>query len=218
MWNAFFSSWTSILQRKQAMSCVQTTARSSIPVALLLAMVVGCVRTIEPVLKDEQVIVDKSLVGNWVSADGLESAKFELSDDGKTYNVRYTDRQGRTGAFIFRLGKIGGVLVSECQPGDLQLDLSDAYKAHLIPVYSFFVVNQTTPKLRFSALSSEWLGKYLSDHPNELRVIHDLVISSTDEFQAFLLKHLKDEGAFGKEEGVWVRPGDPTTRPIAPAH
>src|SRR5438045_1127533 len=106
----------------------------------LLAVVVlllgGCVRTIQPILKDEQVVIDKSLVGKWVSDDGTESVEISPPSEDKAHKVLYTDKDGKKGAFVVRLGKIGEMLIAEVRAEDPAPNAADLYKAHLIPLYS----------------------------------------------------------------------------------
>jgi hypothetical protein len=69
-----------------------------------------------------------------------------------------------------------------------------------------------------------WFSKYIAAHPAELATVRpdytkdDLLISATtDDLQAFLQRHEKDEGFFGGDT-TFVRPGDPATQPaLAPA-
>ncbi|MGA2500100.1 MAG: hypothetical protein ABSH20_20370, partial [Tepidisphaeraceae bacterium] len=47
----------------------------ALAVSLLVLLAGGCVRSIQPILTDEQVIVDKSLAGKWVQKDGESSVE-----------------------------------------------------------------------------------------------------------------------------------------------
>jgi hypothetical protein len=183
-------------------------------IVLLAMLVAGCVRTIQPVLKDDQVTMDNSLIGKWVSKDGKESVDIQPpGPNNKTYRVLYCDKDGKKADLLGRLGKIGEITVIELHADNPVPDASNAYKAHLLPVYSFLVVHQTTPQLIVSFMDQDWLKKYLVDHPDELKVIPNIddqvVTSSTEELQAFLLRHYKDPGALG-EQGVFVRPANAT--------
>jgi len=58
-------------------------------VLLLAPLLAGCVRTIQPVLKDEQVApIDTALLGKWESAEGTESADVQPTDKDGTYSAR----------------------------------------------------------------------------------------------------------------------------------
>lgn len=207
--------------------CVSAAAGSSRGVAkfwLLLGLAfssllaTGCVRTMDPILTDEQVITDDSLIGRWVTKEGDESIEVQPSGKEKMLKVVYSDSKGKKGPFLVRLGKINELMVAEIRPDEPAPDASDVYKAHLLPLYSFFIVQQTTPRLVLSTMSTEWLKKYLEEHPGELQVRNPgnelIVTAPTADFQTFLLRHHKDPGAIG-EEALFVRPGDATTRPAA---
>jgi hypothetical protein len=190
--------------------------------SVLLVAASGCVRTLEPVLKDDQAIYNKSLSGKWVGGEkATESLEISGNEDQKTYAVVYTDKDGKQGSFDARLGKIGGNLIAEIRPGEFTpLDKApDAYKVLLLPAYSFLAVTLTPTRLEVSMMDDKWFKKYIEEHPGELRTVssksHDLegtITSSTEELQAFLAKHWKDEKVWN-EPAIFVRPGDPATHP-----
>jgi hypothetical protein len=182
----------------------------------------GCVRSIQPVLKDEQLITDAHFAGDWVSSDGKQTAHIVQADEHKGYAVRYSDQDGKPGDFAVKLGKVGDITIGQCTVEKLDPQIGDMTKIHLLPVYSFAVIEQTDPHLVFKVLDDKWFGKYIDAHPDEVPTIHmgtgddeQLLFSgSTDQVQAFILKHVKDDGAFG-DDVVFVRPGDPSTQPAA---
>ena len=187
---------------------------SAIAIALLVG---GCVRTSQPVLQDDQVFVDNSVLGKWVTKDSPDTIDIQAGEQEKTYRVIYTDKDQKKGVFIGRLGKVGDLQIGELAPEDTAASMNDTYKMHIVRLYSFFLIEQTKPQLQFRSMSAEWLQKYLEAHPMELQVAkvsndNSFVTSSTAEFQAFLLKHAKDEGAFG-DVSVLTRPD-----PAVPAH
>ncbi|HEY2589551.1 MAG TPA: hypothetical protein VGI81_27640 [Tepidisphaeraceae bacterium] len=186
----------------------------------LLLLAQGCVRSIQPILKDDQVIEANDLLGKWVTDDGKQLVDVQPGDQANVYRVSYTDEGGKKGAFLGRIGKVGELQLIELQPEDPMPAASDVYRAHLLKVYSFLLVRQTKPRLVISTMSVDWLKKYVDAHPGDLQTISptkdDLIVTSpTADFQRFLLQHWKDDGAFG-DPGTFVRPGDPATRPAAP--
>jgi hypothetical protein len=196
----------------------------SIQPALILSLVClmtgGCVRSVYPILKDDQLISDKSVLGKWVSTAGTESINVQPAEQENTLNVLYTEENGRKANLEARLGKIGDLTIAEFHTADLGTDVSDVYKTHLLPLYSFIVIQQSAPQLVFSMIQSkdDHFKKLVAQHPEELKVLQkdeSVVTSPTDDFQAFLLRHIKDEG-FLSDKVIWVRPGDPTTQPAAP--
>lgn len=196
--------------------------RSVLLFAILLAPLLGgCVRTLQPVLKEDQVApTDPSLLGKWVSKEGTESVEVSVAEKERTYQAVYTEAGGKKATLLVRLGKVGELTLAELYPQDSAPEMSDIAKAHLLPVYSFMIIRETKPELVCSVMGQDWLKKYLDQHPNELQAVRRdddiLVTSSTTDIQAFLLAHFKDEGAFG-EPNAFVRPGDPATQPAAPA-
>jgi len=180
-------------------------------------LVGGCVRSMQPILADDQVLLNNDIVGNWVTDKGDETVVVSAPQgDDKVYKVLYTDKDGKKGAFLCRLGKVGDLLLAELHPDEPAPDATPVYKAHVLSVYSFLLLQQTKPNLVVSVMSQDWLDKYLKDHSGELQTIqwdkdNRIVTASTAAFQAFLLKHVKDDKAMG-DPSTFVRPGDPATR------
>lgn len=180
----------------------------------------GCVRSVQPILKAEQVRADPTLAGDWKPADGKGLVQIQAPAEDKSYKVIYTDEDGKKGTFIVRLGKIQDLMVAELSPDDPALASSDVYKAHLMPLYSFFLVDRTSPDIQLRLMKPEWLEKYVKEHPDELQLLPEpgkehqgIVTSSTDQIQAFLLRHQKDADAFGEPARLLRVAAPPTTRP-----
>jgi hypothetical protein len=178
-------------------------------IGVLLLGLVGCVQSVEPILKDNQVVKDDHLLGRWNSTENEKEYIEVAAGDQNTYTAVYHDKDGKTGNFVVRLGKVGGITLAETLPQPPDLQATDVYKGQLLPLYSFFWVTQTDPELKMRVMSSDWLKKYVEDHKDELRISQrkDTVIitASTEEIQAFILKHRDEKEVFG-EEGRYVRP------------
>jgi hypothetical protein len=174
---------------------------------LVCAVVGGCVRSIQPVLKDQQLIVDQSVVGTWIPENEKSVIEIQKPGDDKSYKVLYTDQDGKKGTFLVRLGKMDDLLIAEVRPDDPAPGASDVYKAHLVPVYSFMIVTQTVPEIHLRLMKPDWLEKYVQDHPGELQLATlgengksgSVVTSSTDDIQSFILRHHNDQNALGNE-------------------
>jgi hypothetical protein len=167
----------------------------------------GCVRTTHPILTEDQVISNNALLGKWVSTDGKTSAELSAGDEGK-YKLIYTNEQGKSGHFLLRFGKIGDLAVAEISPDAFSADVSEEYKGLLMPLYMMLVIEKTQPQLLVASPSADWLKKYVTAHPDDLDVnnVEDLIVqASTEDFQAFFLKHYKDAGMLG-DPASFVRP------------
>jgi hypothetical protein len=114
---------------------------------LLLCLGSGCVRSIQPVLKDSQVIADDRLLGSWVSSDGKTFGRVTPADDRKSYNLLVTGGDGKQADMVFRLGRIGDMTLADFTIQDPMPDASDIYKAHLLLLHSFLLIKQVVPNL-----------------------------------------------------------------------
>ena len=187
----------------------------------LLVLLNGCVRSVQPILTDAQVITDNSVIGDWVSVDGKTRLTIQPGDN-KQYKVLYFDEHDKAGNFIVRLGKVGNLQIAEIAPDNTDSQTSEIYQVHLLPLYSFMLVQQTTPEIKVCLLDANWLKKYIAAHPGELATLrvgtnpddNAILNIPTADLQQFLLRHYKDEGAL-TEPSRLVRPGSPATRPAA---
>jgi hypothetical protein len=188
-------------------------------IGLMLCLAGGCVRSIQPILKDDQVITDDRLLGSWVSSDGTGHGEITPGDTPKSYKLRYIDdKDGKVSEVLIRVGKVGDMTLAQSTIAGPPTDSGDLYNMHLLPVYCFALIKEMSPtRIVIKMMDDDWLGKYVKAHPDELattKVDKDslLITATTDDLQAFLIRHEKDDGAYG-DDGLFVRPGDPTTRP-----
>lgn len=184
----------------------------------LLILVGGCIRSLNPVLKDEQVVADNNVVGSWISTDKDRMSLEIIVCGDKQYHVTLREKDGKTGWFVMRLGQVGDLRIAEFAPTDHD-EVADIYRAQLLPLHSFFWVQQTSPTLQARTMNPDWLKDYLQEHPTELAVAGEksdqrIITATTDELQKFILAHYKDEKAFG-ETIEFVRPAatQPATQP-----
>jgi hypothetical protein len=177
----------------------------------------GCVRNAHAILKDDQVIADDALVGKWVSKDGKVSAELKAGANNQ-YKLVYTNEDAKSGAFLVRFGKLGDNLVAEVRADPMAPDANGEYQSLLLPLYTMIAIPKSSAEqLQLTAVSVDWLKKYVQDHPDELDVIsvggQDLIVNSpTEDYQRFVLRHWSDKDMLG-EPSLFVHPGDPTTRP-----
>lgn len=175
-----------------------------------LALCVGCLRTMAPILDDKDLIADASLAGEWINQDKPDSKeilRIGVPDAKKHYPIEYIDEEGKPGRFLGKIGRVGDLTVAEISPEDLSEEWSDEYRGHFVPLFSFYIVSGTKPVLRFAGFDTDWVEKYLNAHPGELTVApsdKDLVTSSPEAIRSFLLKHWQDKGALS-DEAIFVR-------------
>jgi hypothetical protein len=176
----------------------------------LLLLFVGCVQSLQPYYKPDQLFYDPNLVGKWTDADQQNNIVVTGDPANKAYNVVLTDEKGKTGRFVVHLAKIQDQMIADIYPADLQegdLKANDEYALHLVPVHSFMVVEYSPPDLRVRQMDSDWFGKYIKAHPDEvpfsdLGSDRPVLVGTTDQVQAFVLKHIKDKGALGDAQDV----------------
>jgi len=152
----------------------------------------GCVPTVNPVYRSQDLVFDPSVIGVWRQAD--VSSKWEVSQrDAHSYSVRYTDENGQKGRFIACLANVRGTRFLDLFPEEPSAPANALYKMHLVPIHTVYLVRSTQPKLELAAIDGDWLKKYLTEHPESLPHVAvkggQLITASTEKLQDFLIEH-----------------------------
>ena len=186
--------------------------RYSITICLLspvLAMVLlGWTPSLHPIYTEDDLYFEPALCGTWqCEEEGWTLLEFaENPDIDMAYDLSFTDDEGNPGSLLLRLVKVEDHMFLDCFPpmhedlvfgDDLTLDL-----------HGFVLVEKIEPEFVIRDLDGEWLRDYLGEHPDELKldtvqsVYADcssrLLTSTTEEIQAFMVKHIDTEGAYGE--------------------
>jgi len=172
-----------------------------VSVALCVVLMVGCITSLHPLYTAEDLIFSPDLVGCWSEDDSKET--WEFSKEGeKEYRLVCTGKDGKTGTFVVHLLKIKGKMFLDLFPSEPDWKETAFYQLHLLPVHSFIYVKQVKPTLQMSMPDGGWLEKLIEGSPGAIRheKIEDRIVltASTKELQAFFLKHLATEDAFGE--------------------
>ena len=174
---------------------------AALAVALTLT---SCVHSLQPLYTEKDLIFDPALVGVWSEEDSKDSWAFEKSGE-KEYRVTFTDSDGKPGVFQVHLLKIGGQLFLDFFPDKAameELKRNDFFKFHYLPAHTFARVAQIEPALQMGLLSQDWLREILAADPKAIgheKIEGSTIVltASTEKLQAFVLKHVEDEKAFG---------------------
>lgn len=158
----------------------------------LLVFTVGCIPSLNPAYRAEDLVFDSSVIGTWVQAG--EKARWEFSQgNDKSYRLLYTDNEGRQGKFIARLAKIEDQLFLDLFPEEMEMEANSFYAFHLVPIHSIYLVRQTKPSLELAAIDYKWLENELDKQPATIQSStfngRRLITASTEDVRAFLVKN-----------------------------
>jgi hypothetical protein len=171
----------------------------------LMTLLAGCVVTsVYPFYTPKDLVFEPALVGAWAQADSTNAAnehwKFEKAE-AQAYKLTVQDKDERTeyDTYLFKL------------QGKLFLDLCPRERPdNSLPLHYLLQVGRLEPALEMNMLDYDWLKKLIEADPKAIRHLvvpkklgetgeGDLVLTAdTAELQAFILKHMATEGAFGK--------------------
>ncbi len=188
--------------------------RKSILLSLgLMFFMTGCIPSLHPLYTDEDLIFEPSLVGQWADKDGKESWTYTKSGD-KEYKLVYVDDKGRKGGFAAHLLKLGDHQFLDLFPADAGSQQNEFYQIHILPAHTFMRIQLKDETLQMAYLDSDWLKKYLQEHPDAVR--HDKLENDTivltappKELQAFLTKHATSPEAWKECDPISRRTAEP---------
>lgn len=175
-------------------------------VLLVLFLLAGCVPSLHGLYdREEDCLFEPKLVGEWLSEKDGDSWAFSQKSE-KVYQVIYTDKEERTGAFEGRLVKVDGALFLDLYPEAPDLLENDFYKAHLLPVHTFMLVNEVDPELKMSAMKIDELKGKLASDPGLVKheVIRESIVltASPEELRTFLAAYKDVQGAFTEPKAL----------------
>jgi len=170
---------------------------------LLALYMTGCVPSLHPLYTDADLVFNLSLLGVWSKdKDTKETWTFNTQDE-QSYNLVFTDNEGKTGEFSAHLLKVKDTLFLDLYPAEAKLTQNDFYKMHLVRAHTFMWVKQIQPTLQMTCLDADWTKKFLETNPTAVR--HEktedngiVLTAAPKELQAFLLANLNTKGAFGE--------------------
>lgn len=164
-----------------------------------LLMMGGCVPlSLYPFYTEKDLVFESALIGSWNSGDSNDEVVFEKAG-ANGYVLISRDSTGET-HFDVRLFKLGGKLFMDLYPQGLCGGRNALLEEHLVQGHSLLRVNQIEPTLITASLNDTWMKERMKENPKALaHVLTDdrlVLTASTEELQAFLLKHVGDDKAF----------------------
>src|SRR2546423_94862 len=127
-----------------------------ISLLVLLLVNFGCVQSLHPYYKEEQVTYDPALAGTLKQAEGKDSFVATAQAEDKSYAVAYTDKDGKAGHFIVHLFKVNETMMADVSPGEPKLNENEVYQAHLLPLHSFLIWEQKGDSLKIRTMDYDW--------------------------------------------------------------
>lgn len=179
-----------------------TITFASIAALLLLT---GCWPSLHPIYTPDDLISEPDLVGKWGTDDS--QGFYEFTQDGeKGYHLLYQDDEGVQSEFEVHLIKLGNYTLMDFFPEELNFEITELYKAHLMPVHSFTRIVELSDSLAWQYFDYNFIEAALKANPEALKHerVEDITFltASTEDLQAFILKHLEVDEAWGGSEAA----------------
>lgn len=170
---------------------------------LLAAAALSCVRSLQPLYEDEDLVFEPRLIGTWTDSDGEDDWTFARGVGNEYVLTCLTGEDEVKAKFRGRLGRLGGAYFLDLFPekGGAPLPKNDLLAMHLVPAHTFWRVRLIAEGgLHLDPFNADWLRDGLRE--GRLKIAHvetsDEVIltAGTRELQAFLAVLASDNEAF----------------------
>lgn len=166
--------------------------------AALIAMLSGCIPSLNPLYTDKDLIFKSELIGTWTAIKSKETWTFEKKSD-KKYKLIHSEKNNQA-TFEAHLVKIGDFLFLDIYPGDFKSD-NYLYQAHLYPVHTFSKIKIESDKLTIVMFDPSWLEEGIEKKQIDVEHVKPsggtiLLTASTENLQKFVLQHANNENAF----------------------
>ena len=166
---------------------------------VIIVLLGGCVPSLHELYTEDTVVFDEALLGKWVHDE--EIWQFDRAAEDKAYNLVITQEEEQKSVLVGHLVKMDNKLFLDLYPGDMELDVGEFYKMHLLPAHTFLKVDAIEPQLAIRAMTPDTLEQMLKEKPKLIKheIIDDRLVltASPKELQAFLKAHADDEDFFG---------------------
>lgn len=169
----------------------------------ILIWIVGCVPSLNPIWTEKDLIFDAALLGTWRDKDSKATFVFTKTGD-KEYRVLQTDDNGVKAEFEVRLAKLKDRRFLDFtikNVEDDQIKLNDWARFSIIPGHLILLVHATELELRIAAMNPDWLKEHVEKKPKAIATRKHgdglVLTASTEELQAFVLKHSGENELFG---------------------
>ena len=170
-------------------------------IAVIAALIGGCVPSWNALFTEKDLIFDAKLVGTF---NGDDDETWEFAKDGdKKYKLTYTDKDGKATfeAYLLKIKDRQFLDVQIDEKGYEGLKLNALAKLTMVPARMFFRVDELGGSLKMAAVNPDWLAKHLEKNPKAIAHLKkgDLLFftAETKDLQAFVMKHVEGEALFG---------------------
>lgn len=183
----------------------------ALAIALLIpvyvALVVCCTPTLHPIYTDEDIVFYPELLGVWVGDEDTDIQLEFTQYEENVYRLVLTDEENLTGNFIVHLVSIGDLLYMDLYPEGPDLDTSNIYYFHLVPIHSFTRIDSIDPQLSISMIDGDWLDEFMEENPDVLsyEMLQDdwsgerlLFTANTGDIQDWLIEYAENEEMYGE--------------------
>ena len=180
--------------------------------ALVVALMAGCVPSLRPLYTKDDPIFDPALVGTWVDGDG-DQWIFSKSDDN-SYELVEKPKEGARAHFKAHLVQFGSLrfLDLSAEKLDVQEELvkNGMFWLHAVPAHTIWKIQLAGDTFHLSALDLDWLGERLKKKKVTIahQVLGDkedqiLLTAPTRQLQAFVVRYAGE--AFDRDPAKFQR-------------
>ena len=182
---------------------------------LLAGLLGGCipVMSLHPLFTEQDLVFEEKLLGTWADDPNKPEMTWEFNRlktedaNDKTYQLFFTDKEGKKGSFVAHLVKLDDKLFLDAYPSEVPWEPKDPNRVEwlyntffLIPAHTFLKIDSIEPHLKICWTTEDKMKEMLKENPDAVKhtLLEDRLVMTapTKELQAFVLKHADDERVF----------------------
>ena len=123
----------------------------------LLALVAGCVPSLQPLYTPDTIVYEPALVGTWGQTNKEDRWEFAKAGEDH-YKLTHTDKEKHTGEFTAYLVKVKEQRFLDLYPEDSDAKLNELFAMHLVAAHTFLWVPKCGPTLELAMMSPDGRG------------------------------------------------------------
>ncbi len=164
-------------------------------------LIAGCVPSIHPWFKDEDVVFEEKLLGVWEQENENNIWVFEKGDgEKKEYRLTILSKEKIPSVFQATLFKLDGKFYLDSFPGSESLrNTNEFFQTNIIGVHQLYRLDSIEPTMQFRILNPDTIGKMLKEKPD--LIAHEsprddeavLLTAATEKLQKFISDHADEE-------------------------
>jgi len=159
----------------------------------------SCIVSLYPLYLENDLIIDDTIIGEWINTDELNEKWLFEKQDEKSYKLTHIKDSSKA-IFTAHLLKLEAYYYLDLFPESLSQE-NDFYDMHILRLHSFYRIKIHEEQLSLHMLETDWLSKVKDSVDIKIDMNfrgenHVLLLSETEKLQSFVKTYADEPGAY----------------------